>query len=228
MANSCIPGGWSSEVEVVSYWVYLISRIKSFINLRKLFIFINIIYLLLPLHLEDRIDNKFVSYITALLRYMPLPTYGLFFLIGGLLAGLVSRDFKYKQLESYRVDIILLLLAAGANSTTYSGDLFSALGSVIVGLGIVLMVYQGKFGCFLRLLGRYSYFIYFVHFFVLNLISTLLIKMEVYERLFVSTDLLFLIYLFILLPVVMGLGYLANRFIEAPIARFSRRFLSKK
>lgn len=183
--NDVVPGGWSIQAEVAHYLAFPIFRKYKSFSILNFLIMVNIVTLIL-------VDNKIstqehfrnigsASFIIDMwIRLSLFSTIG-FFLLGGVLyrwmncggpqISLVSINnlpCRIKVSASlYFVTFIFLPLPFGKTYQAICFVMFAVfLGSILNSWGISRK--------FFSVIGRYSYFIYFVHFFVLDFFKVLI------------------------------------------------------
>ena len=177
--NAIIPGGWSIQAEVGHYLIFPILRKISNLQILRYSFWVNLmsslIYFSLP-SLES-LPRSITIPIEAWIRLNLYATFGYFFL--GILAAQLSSKIKEE------LDLKAAIYEMKVHDKTFAFWLASFLlvplsfGKQIEALGFLILCLLCSYGfskvSILRLvlnsLGRYSYFIYFAHFLILELIS---------------------------------------------------------
>jgi exopolysaccharide production protein ExoZ len=226
--NDVVPGGWSIQSEVAHYLVFPIIRRYKTLFILNFLIVLNIITLIMRSEyrpgqvLSDAGGDSI--YIDAWIRLSLFSTVG-FFILGGVLyrwlngvgkAGILT---KIKSLPlglkitgvGYLITFIYLPLPFGK---THEAVIFVTF-AIILGLLLNRWLLAQRV---MSLIGRYSYFIYFAHFLILDLFK-LCMKYTSVENIgffLFPTTYAFTLFLSLALAVP------SMKFIEKPIMNLSR------
>jgi peptidoglycan/LPS O-acetylase OafA/YrhL len=231
--NTVIPGAWSIQAEVGHYLLF--PKIRN-MSLRGLLIFascfncFSIVLILFSLtHYYSQFPIAVQQIIAAYLRLNLFTTFD-FFLIGIISYRIYSQYFKIGKLSIARNELnknsfafIFFVLSFMFVPLTI-GRIIEAVGfiftSLIIGLGI-LRVSQ------LRILfmgmGKYSYFIYFIHFQLLFFLTRWTNNVNFGLNYDFSQIVIFVPLLFSTLALSILLGYFSYRYFEAPILRRAQK-----
>mgnify|MGYP002632976837 CR=1 FL=1 len=171
--NSFLGGQWSIQIEVACYLLAAILLRKS------IWVFIATATGLNSLGILIGALNRTGSnldVVDALSRLSVWSGFS-FFTVGVVIASTFSqaKTDSHSRLEVFRERPLLLLsfLATTAVAPAYAGNIFEILGYVILSGSAVLLLHQGrKLRKLLQTFGKYSYFIFFLHFFILELIQS--------------------------------------------------------
>ena len=227
--NDVVPGGWSIQSEVAHYLVFPIIRRYKALFILNCLIIVNIITLIISSDYAPRkgfLGNVGTDsyYTDTWIRLSLSSTLG-FFIFGGVLYKLFigfSRESVLIKIKSlplslkvtgivYFITFIYLPLPFGK---THEAIIFCALALI---LGMLL----NRWGFSRRIIGtigKYSYFIYFAHFLILDFF-----KLCINSSSFGNIDwfLFPIIYIFTLL-LGLVLAVPSMKFIEKPIMNLSR------
>jgi exopolysaccharide production protein ExoZ len=227
--NSVIPGGWTIQVEVAHYLVFPLIRNRSFNVVLVWLGFINIFTLLIPRLLSLRILN-FDGVLNAWLRLNFYSTFGYF------LIGVFSHFFwgGYKKtrdvsqvFKNLHLNIFILLfyfLTWLSLPLAYShhgqvGTLFFVLLYIFISLIIFKTFLLKK--TFISF-GRYSYFVYFFHFLVLEFLNDRLGNLYLNLNFAFSYIVSFLLYLCLVVILSYVFAIPSEKYIERPFINWAR------
>jgi peptidoglycan/LPS O-acetylase OafA/YrhL len=231
--NVVLPGGWSIQAEVFHYAIFPIVRRMNFQQLIQILTIINlitaIIFFLEPV--ISRITGSFVQ--TPLEAWIRLNLYSTF---GWFLLGMIGYQF----LSDFRVDkdigatIVRLGLQNPKLIAFYFftwmlvplnfGNNLEAMGFCLIFLTIANGILGTKFPKqIMRLLGKYSYFIYFIHFQVLAIIMLAAKDAKLDLSSIPAQPLIFIALLLFTLTISVFLGKISFSIYESPMMRFSQK-----
>ena len=169
--NNVIPGGWSIQSEMAHYLIFTLVRNKSLnliINFSTLISFIT--YLALIARPEiGTFPPLLLQLIDAWLRLGLYSTFGYF--LFGILSFVVfnrSKEIGFTGLKSIRASFsiisLMLYLAIFLLLPCPFGNQIEAVSYMLLMILISFGVLRSRLASkFFRFLGRYSYFIYFMH-----------------------------------------------------------------
>jgi len=173
--NGVIPGGWSIQTEVAHYLLFPLIRRQSLNSVLKIAALINfltsVVYVVRPK--LDTFSDLSLNIIDAWIRLGLYSTMG-YFLIGILsytvfsqvkefrITGLKFSDFNISHNTFIMFCISLLLVPCPF------GNQIEAIGYLLLMICISFGILRNqKLNSVFRFLGRYAYFIYFMHFLAL-------------------------------------------------------------
>ena len=229
--NSVIPGGWSIQAEVAHYLLFSFIRNRSFNSVLKIVVWINILtsvaFLARPK--VEAFPIVFLKIIDAWFRLSLNSTFS-FFLIGILSyivfsqmkesrnIGLRFADFNISH-NIFLVFCISLLLIPRAN-----GNQIEAIGylslMILVSFGILR---NQKLSSIFRFLGKYAYFIYFMHFLALASVSWIAERLDFTTSQLGAQQVVFILVLLYSLTISSFLAIPSMKFFERPIIRMAHK-----
>jgi peptidoglycan/LPS O-acetylase OafA/YrhL len=226
--NVVIPGGWSIQAEVAHYILFPLLRNKSPRLILQIATVVNILTALIVFfrsNLESQSD--FLLYIIdSWIRLGLYSTFG-FFLIG--IAGFIFYAY-YKEskvtLDHYLncYNIFILYCLSILIVPCPFGKQIEAVGYLFIMIIISIAIIQNKkLSYFFRILGKYSYFIYFMHFIALNIASWVVRN---YIQLLIDLKIqiiLFTVILTFVLVFSIVLAIPSMKFIEQPFINIARK-----
>ena len=222
--NSVIPGGWSIQLEVSFYVLFVL--IKNY-SAEKLLIF-SIIFNLVNVTIQEfaKVHEIHQPIFAAIINaYLRLGLGGAFqyFVLGMIGARFFSqKNFSFNKNIVSRFTLLFFVFII---TTLFTNSHSGKQASVLCCVGLLLLLSRILEGnkitsSIFSSLGKYSYFIYFFHFFVLQAMSNLLLT-DV-NRIFRS----FLSFIFLFL-VTIGISYLVGKlswkFFEFPLIKYVHR-----
>ena len=231
--GAVIPGGWSIQAEVGHYLVFPLIRNRS---MNKVFICLNIINVatLFAIHLKHNklITTPFLNLaVSAWLRLDLYATFG-YFLLGVLSYKFIQKYNKEKNLlRAYRslgvnpfnLSLYLFLWLLLPLNFAHHGEIgtlafvifFIWLSRIFLKINFLRKIFQ--------ILGRFSYFIYFCHFLMLELVSQILMNFHASLDFTGSFILVFSLYFISVLSLSCILALPSEKFIEKPFMNLARR-----
>jgi peptidoglycan/LPS O-acetylase OafA/YrhL len=229
--NTVIPGGWSIQAEVFHYIFYPLLRKSNPRNILRLLIGVNLFTLLSARAMELDLFAKNSSLgiiIAAWIRLNFYSTVG-YFLIGYSLSHLtasminwqdISRTFMHKgliELFIYGFTFIFLPLSFGiqVQALIYV--------SIMLFLNYVFVSFS-VFQPILITLGKYSYFIYFCHFLVLDVFRWSLLRFNFEIPWYLCQFVWFLIFQTFAIVISLTLAFVSFKLFESPIINWVKRF----
>lgn len=226
--NTVIPGGWSIQAEVFHYVAFVALRKKSFSFIFFLAFatnsFTSILMLLTTAHQES--SNIFMNLFQSWIR-LGFYSSSSFFLTG-VLAGYIMKlglsqfIMLFKTNTSMRNSLTSFFVSLFFIPTPF-GKTTEALGVLVIFLIIGwALTCTSKVKTFFISFGEYSYFIYFCHFLILDLIRWLTLKNNLSFVFPLSQKILILPILFIVLTVCWILGKISMKYLEKPFIEWAR------
>ncbi len=228
--NTVIPGGWSIQAEVFHYLLFVFLRRFQiailFLVAGTLNILSSLVFLLTSS--QKNFGGLFFLLADSWSRLSLFSTFS-FFSIGIIFGFLIDKGFDgfiqairgnrklYFSLGFFTLSMFTI--------PTPFGKTLEAVGTV-VGF-IVLSFYlteKSLLNLFFVSLGKYSYFIYFAHFIVLDLVAWITRRLGLNFDFLFSQKIVLPPLILSVLAISWVLGYLSFRFIERPIINWSRKF----
>jgi peptidoglycan/LPS O-acetylase OafA/YrhL len=230
--NAAVPGGWSIQAEMAHYLAFATLRRFNAKSILLVLVGMNLATLAairfessLPQWLEKPIDG-----------WVRLGFYSTFFyfLLGVVAYSIMSKLRKGenlsdigKSLSSFEwiLSIIYVSTVLALPLPLGFGNNAQAIGIVLLSLGIGFVIQRVRLVVpALTTLGKYSYFIYFMHLLVLSGLSDLLLRIDKAKvPILNSATFVFLVYLLVLLSIALPSAWLSYRFFERPILQLARR-----
>ena len=229
--NGVIFGGWSIQAEVVHYFIFSLIRNRNLNSILKICAVVNFvtsITYILRINMKS-FPSPLLQILDAWLRLGIYSTFGYFLL------GIISYQF-YNEIKKLRVlSVSLNVYNISPNIFTvyclsflvvpcYGGNQFEAIGylgiTILASLSI-LQIQQLRY--IFQFLGRYSYFIYFAHFYILMVVSWTLRRTSFIKPETSSQQLVFMVIFVFSLIVSSLLAIPAWKYIEKPIIRMAHK-----
>lgn len=229
--NTVIPGGWSIQAEVAHYLLFPILRNRSLGLLLSSATIVNLMTLVL-IHFRSRMEGWPKFAIQIFDSYLRLGLYSsLGFFIIGILSFHFFEDFSRKRKGIGKPDHtrapVLLIVAFVLSLIAVPCPVGSNLEALIYVAVMIVLIFGIKrvnvMFILFQFLGRYSYFIYFIHFLVLDFIRILSKGVNSTYLLSFSTPLFFVLVLVITITISSILALPSMRFFEKPILKFAHR-----
>ena len=226
--NVVIPGGWSIQAEVAHYTIFPLLRNKPPRLILKIATVVNILTALTVFFRPNlEAQSHFLLYIIdSWIRLGLYSTFG-FFLIG--IAGFtISAYYKNSEVNldhysNYHNILVVYCLSLLIVPCPF-GKQIEAMGYLSIMILISIGIIQNKkLSLFIRILGKYSYFIYFIHFIALNFASWVVRN---YSLVLINLNiqlLLFVLMLTFVLTVSLILAVPSMKFIEQPFINMARK-----
>ena len=228
-------GGLTIQQEMGHYTLFALFRKKSAAFLAGTVI-VGYLSAVLAQFLQQRVDpdSIFGIAINGWLRLQLFNTWP-FFLLGGLGLALFRMWSKQGLTDLFpnkvKTPVLVTIALVSVGLSTYSQDTpgFSVLGYVIFGVLLALALNAIPIvGEMLRSIGRYSYFMYFFHFWVLRWIEDLYRGMDLPgdDQTSVTWNIATLLVIWIVATFVSwSVGWVSWRILEKPIVNAARKYV---
>jgi peptidoglycan/LPS O-acetylase OafA/YrhL len=233
LSNTAIPGGWSIQAEVFHYLLFPFVRRISYLRTLKILIAVNLVTLsLIYLQGHGNFPSGKIQYLVE--AWLRLNTYSTFaFFMFGAISAMIYKEYKTSHsmttffTESnrlafwffvYLLTFITLPLAFGNN--------IHALGFVSFMILLSFCIVRiSMLSSFFTFIGKYSYFIYFSHFLILEGITHYLIDSDIGASLLYPLPIpISFTFTFILTLGASSLLAIPSwKYFESPFIRFSKR-----
>lgn len=229
--NTVIPGGWSIQAEVFHYVFFpIIKRFKPK-NILRLLIIINVITLFFVKYSLGNSNIEKISrsyFVLAWIRLNFFSTIG-YFMLGYFLSHLNVKELNTHSAFEKLKHIGLLEIFLYAISFLLLPLNFGIQYQSLIYVGIMLffnsiLFKQVLINKFLCSLGKYSYFIYFCHFLVLDALRYFMIRTNLIILPENSQVFFFLFFFLIAITLSLFLGRISFKYIEFPIMDRAKRF----
>ncbi len=230
--NGIIPGAWSIQAEVAHYILFPLIRVSK---LKTLFSFLTVLNIITIIYVYARPLFDFLPkyVLMAADSWIRL---GLYSTLGFFLIGLLTSLYTRKKSESSgSLEPSELTQQLGITNISLYGCTFcfvpcpfgfqlEAFGFVVVCILLSFLIMRSNTSSyFFSLLGKYSYFIYFIHHLILEIFQYTAHKnLFQFESYLVQPIAFALIFLIVTLVSVV-LGALSYKFFELPIIEYSKR-----
>lgn len=229
--NGVIPGGWSIQAEVAHYLLFPLIRKQSLNSLLKIAALINFITSLAFLARPKigAFPILFLQIVDAWFRLSLYSTMG-YFLIGILsytafnqLEESRNTSLKFNDLNishnTFIVFCVSLLIIPSPFGTQIEAIGYLSL-MILISFGILR---NQKLSSLFRFLGKYAYFIYFMHFLVLESVPWILKMTNFASSQMGSQQVVFVLIFCYSLTVSSLLAILSMKFFEGPIIRMAHK-----
>ena len=222
--NSVIPGGWSIQSEICHYVLFPFIRRYSLKVLLSIVSLINIFSILLLL-VNAKIESNLPALYALVSTWLRLGLYSTFsFFIAGIIAQRYFRSTEEEKLEEIwtRKSFILFILTSFCVNCP-QGIQIEAIGYLFCNLLIAnALTGHVRLGNLFSFLGKYSYFLYFSHFLVIQFAISYLDSSHIIFN-FHGDQIVVFSFIFILaLACSLTLAIPSYKFIESPIIRYFR------
>lgn len=229
--NGVIYGGWSIQAEVAHYFIFSLIRNRNLNSILKLCAFINfatsIIYIL---------RNNMNSFPSPLLQILDAwLRLGIYSTFSYFLLGIISYQF-YNEIKRLHVlsislnvynispNIFTLFCVSFLVVPCYGGNQFEAIGYLGIMILASLTIFRShKMSVFFQFLGRYSYFIYFAHFYALMFVSWAIQRTSFIKPETSSQQIVFMIMFVFSLIVSSLLAIPSMKYFEKPIIKMAHK-----
>jgi peptidoglycan/LPS O-acetylase OafA/YrhL len=230
--NSVIPGGWSIQAEIAHYLLFPLLRKKKLNSIVFTVAMVNLTTVVLYIWKREALPREsLLWHVLESWFRLGLTSTLSFFIIGMLsfsvysFVGSSESATDFFQSKNLSPLVCLGFLTSALIVPTPFGTQIEAMGYLIASLVIGSCVLQSrKWSLFLRALGKYSYFMYFMHFLVLDGLRSLLRNLDFTDEFFGSQPIFFLCVLSFTLFVSFIFAIPSFKLIEQPIIRFAHRF----
>jgi peptidoglycan/LPS O-acetylase OafA/YrhL len=227
--NAVVPGGWSIQSEIFHYLAFAILRRFKTRTVLILLVGVNVVTFSL-IQLGSTLPFWLLSSVDAWVRLGLFSTF--FYFALGVVSYMLFSDLSSgkqlidiaKSLSGFEWALSVIYVVTVLTLPLTSGNNAEAAGFVFLALGVGFAIQRIRFLVpFFTVLGRYSYFLYFMHFLVLFGSSKILLRLhEQNIPFFNSSSVLFLIFLVVVFSFSLPAAWLSNRYFEAPILRLAR------
>jgi peptidoglycan/LPS O-acetylase OafA/YrhL len=227
--NTVIPGGWSIQVEVAHYLAFTLLRNKSISLILRILILINFIsamFILLRPHIVN-CPKLFLQLIDSWLRLGLYSSLG-YFVIGAFAYLFHNETKKSSDKKNINQNIswpsAAIFLLSFLIIPCPFGSQIEAAGSLIVMILLSLCILKiGNVKILFQILGKYSYFIYFMHFLILDLAEYFLEKIQFSSYCYGSQQLLFLTIFLSVLSASVLFAKISMRYFERPFINLAQK-----
>jgi peptidoglycan/LPS O-acetylase OafA/YrhL len=232
--NQILPGDWSIHAELFHYLAFTLFYVLSAKQIVKYFIFICYFTVIIGFVSNAGLldDKEFLNEAFQAWKRLNLFSTFIYFLLGMAIFKLFPyvtsrRGVELKQeIIKLGVGKILGLAACIPFLPLNFGKNIECIGFLILAVTVAGLIFLNAASTrFLKTLGKYSYFIYFFHFVILDVIRMCFHpKKEILNLDNVwAHPIIFALVLLLVLLISMPFGALSYRFIESPILRLSRK-----
>lgn len=222
--NSVIPGSWSIQSEICHYILFSFIRRYTLEKLLSIVSVINIISVLLLL-VNSKIESNWPALYALVSTWLRLGLYSTFsFFLAGIMTHRYFRSEKEESLDAFwkkKSFACYILTSVCVNCP--QGIQIEAIGYVFCNLLIAYaLIEHVRIGNFFSFLGKYSYFLYFYHFLVIQFTKSFLNSSHTAFN-FQGDQIVVFTFIFVLaLACSLALAIPSYRFIESPIIRHFR------
>jgi peptidoglycan/LPS O-acetylase OafA/YrhL len=228
--NTVIAGGWSIQAEVAHYLIFPIMRNRSMAQILQILTLTNLLTGVMAIT-RPKLGNLpefLLQLIDAWLRLSLYSSTG-YFVIGAFAFLIYGQIKEVKSLKSQiNHEIPWMSASLYLLSTLFIpcpfGSQIEAIGYLAIMILISFCVLNSNFlNTFFQNLGKYSYFIYFIHFLILDLVTFFLNKINFIGSIIGSQQILFLMIFSIALGVSILVALPSMKYLERPILKIAHR-----
>ena len=222
--NGVIPGGWSIQAEVAHYLLFPFIRRQSLNSVLKIVALINfltsVVYLSRPK--LDTFPETLLNIIDAWIRLSLYSTIG-YFLIGILsytvfnqLKGSRITALKFSDLNISHNTFIVFSISLLVVPCPF-GNQIEAIGYLLLMIFISFGILRNqKLNSIFRLLGKYAYFIYFMHFLALASVNWITNRLDFTTSQLGAQQVIFILVFIYSLTISLILAVPSMKFFERP------------
>ena len=227
--NGVIPGGWSIQAEVAHYLLFPIIRKRSLNSVLKIAALINfltsVVYFARPKF--SGIPDFFINIIDAWIRLSLYSTIG-FFLIG-ILSYTVFKEqarsritlLKFSDLHISHNTFIVFCISLLVVPCPF-GNQIEAIGYLLLMIFISFGILSSqKLNSIFRFLGKYAYFIYFMHFLTLASVNWITNRLDFTTSQLGAQQFIFMFTFLYTLTVSAVLAVPSMKFFERPFMKMA-------
>jgi peptidoglycan/LPS O-acetylase OafA/YrhL len=229
--NGVIPGGWSIQAEVAHYLLFPFMRNRSFNSVLKIVTFINLLTSL-AFFIRPKMEafpDIFLKIMDAWFRLSLYSTI-IYFLIGMLsyrvFTQLKESRFVDLKLADFNItnNTILFFCISSLLVPCPFGNQVEAIGyiSLMITFSFVILRNQMLSSIF-RFLGKYAYFIYFMHFLALASVSSFTSRLNFTTSQLGAQQVVFALVFIYSLSVSSLLAIPSMKYFERPIIRIAHK-----
>lgn len=227
--NGVIPGGWSIQAEVAHYLLFPFIRRQSLNSVLKFTASVNfltsIIYFARPKF--NTYPDSFLNIIDAWIRLSLYSTIG-YFLIGVLsytvfnqLKGSRIKALKFSDLNISHNTFIVFCISLLLVPCPF-GNQIEAIGYLLLMIFISFGILRNqKLNSIFRLLGKYAYFIYFMHFLALASVNQITNRLDFTTSQLGAQQVIFILVFLYSLTISLILAVPSMKFIERPFIKIA-------
>jgi peptidoglycan/LPS O-acetylase OafA/YrhL len=229
--NTVIPGGWSIQCEIMHYLIFPLINKKSLTCIFKFCTIINIATCMILLF-RNQLDSAPRFILILLDGWVRLSLYSTFsfFLFGIIWFKLtkqkIGQKFNYLNLDLYYKSnkyIVFYTLSMLIIPCPF-GNQLEALGYLAVMIILSINIdNSSKISHIFQIFGKYSYFIYFAHFYILDLISNQILKLNMNLNFIGAQVTLFILIYLTTLVSTLILSIPSFKFFENPFINLGRK-----
>ena len=222
--NTVIPGGWSIQSEVAHYFLFPFIRRRGIKNILLMTATVNFISTAMLLF-QSKIEalSSPMGYLSSTWLRLGLYSTFSFFLFGILAQGIHSKWNKGHHGDSWMGKEFGIFIVSSFCVNCPQGVQIEAIGYLCINVLLAISIIQVNYiRSFLITIGNYSYFIYFVHFLILQFMYVQFNKTTV-QQMFLGNQ--FYIFFVIFLATIFCSTVLAipsRRYLENPIINIVR------
>jgi peptidoglycan/LPS O-acetylase OafA/YrhL len=213
--NTIIPGAWSIQAEVMHYLLFVFLRKAKLIWLLIMLICFNF----MNSQLERQLTLNSTHAIQEIWFRIDLSSTFSFFVGGMLVFKFRTRQIEWNLLNSLVVSVFAISVLI---APIPFGNSFPAVLTVFSGTLLSQLNFTFKINSLLAIVGRYSYFLYFAHFYLLIVFQKILSEIG-YVQLNLPAKHLFTFLILLLFTLVGGtaIGSISFKFLEKPFIQWS-------
>lgn len=229
--NTVIPGGWSIQAEMFHYVCFALIRRIKFNRLLTVIAFLNAFTLISQsVRIPGTNTHSWLSILLdAWIRsgfYSSLSFFTLGILFGIIISSNTQSSVRNKLdeiLEEKQSKLIPFILSFILIPTPF-GYTVEALGYVLIMILVGFLSLSSNTGSwFLRFIGKYSYFMYFAHFLILDFLKGATKNLGLNTEFQQSQKVYFLVFYALTLLLSTAVAIPSMRYFEGPVMKLARR-----
>ena len=229
--NSVIPGGWSIQSEVAHYLLFPFIRKRSLNLVLKIVALINLFTFVgfMARPKMDALPSLLLRIFDAWIRLSIYSTMG-FFLLGILCYALFCylkesriNDLKFSDFKITHNTFIIFCISLLLVPCPF-GNQMEAIGYLVVMILVSFGILRNKILCSMfRFIGKYAYFIYFMHFLTLESVDWIANKLNFTASQLGAQQLLFVLIFIFSLATSLILAIPSMKYFERPFIRLAHK-----
>jgi peptidoglycan/LPS O-acetylase OafA/YrhL len=222
--NTLVPGGWSIQSEILHYLLFWWLLKIKWNNLVAIYILLGTLTFISQFIKEGTVNNFIYNLIQSWIRLNLFSTI-VYFLLGMAYSKILGNKFKINRKSALSFKNLLAALVFLSLPLNFGHNSIAII--FIISSVYIVKISPQKLLRILSKIGKYSYFIYFSHFVVIDGIYDFYSTQTIIQSYETSQMLMFLIFFSLSLGLSFIMGHFSFRFIEYPIINSARKLTGK-